>query len=78
MSSVVGLVIGAILAVWVFQVVSKKNGQVPWLWAIGTFLLPAVFVTIAGFIYNETAMKIVGIVMIVLSLGVVVLVLSAM
>ena len=62
MGSIVGLVIGIAMAVWVYQVVSKRGGQLPWLWAIGTVLLWPLFVTIAGFKYNETAMKVVGII----------------
>lgn len=62
MGSIVGIVIGIGMAVWVYNVLSTRGVQLPWLWAIGTALIWPVFVTIVGFKYNEAAMKIVGIV----------------
>lgn len=70
MGSIVGLVIGIAMAVWVYNVLSKKGVQLPWLWAIGTAIIWPIFVTIVGFKYNEGAMKIVGIIgLVILALG---------
>lgn len=72
MGGVVGLIIGIAMAVWVYQVVNRHNGAMPWLWAIGTVLIWPVFVTAVGFKFNESAMKVVGIiglVIIVLGIG---------
>jgi hypothetical protein len=66
MGGIVGLVIGIAMAVWVYNTVKRKGGDLPWLWAIGTFFIWPIFVTIVGFKYNEGAMKIVGIIGLVL------------
>ena len=36
-------------------------GRWPWLWAIGAFVFWPIVITIAGFEYDEFAMKLVGI-----------------
>ncbi len=62
MTGLVGLIISIAMAVWVYQVVNKHGGKLPWLWAIGTFVFGPLVATIAGFIYDETAMQLVGII----------------
>ena len=71
MGSIVGIIIGIAMAFWVYNVVNSRGGQLPWLWAIGTVVIWPIFVTIVGFKYNETAMKIVG------CIGLAIIVLSA-
>lgn len=59
---IVALLIGLAFAFWVYKVVSKSGGELPWLWAIGAFFIWPIVVTIAGFKFNDTAMKVVGII----------------
>ncbi len=61
MSAIIGVVIGIVMAVWVYKVVNRHDGQLPWLWAVGAFTFFPLVATIAGFKYNETAMLGVGI-----------------
>ena len=61
MISIVGLVVSLAMAVWLYKVVNRHDGQLPWLWAIGAFVFWPLVITIAGFGYNETVMKVVGI-----------------
>ena len=56
----VGLIISIAMAVWVYQVVNKHGGKLPWLWAIGTLVFWPLVVTIAGYKHDETAIMIVG------------------
>jgi hypothetical protein len=63
---IVGLLVAILMAVWVYKLVNRSGGELPWLWAIGTFLIWPLGVTIAGFKYNDTGMKVVGIIGLVL------------
>ena len=69
MSGMLGLLVSVAMAFWVYQVVSRRGGQLPWLWAIGTLLLWPVFITIVGFKYDETAMKWVGSIVLLVTIG---------
>ncbi len=60
MSGIIGLIISIAVAVWVYQVVNKHSGKLPWLWAIGTFVFWPLVATIAGLKYDETAIAVVG------------------
>lgn len=60
--SILSLLVAIIVAVWVYKVVNRHGGQLPWLWAIGAFVFWPLAATIAGFKYDETAMKVVGII----------------
>ena len=62
LSSIISLIVAIGMAVWVYQVVNRHGGQLPWLWAIGAFVFWPLTATIAGYKYNETAMKVVGII----------------
>ncbi len=62
MSIIISLVVAIGMALWVYQVVDRHGGGLPWLWAIGAFVFWPLTATIAGFKYNETAMKVVGII----------------
>ena len=62
MSGIVGLIVAIVMAVWVYQVVDRHGGKLPWLWVIGTFVFWPLVITIAGFKYDEIAMKVVGII----------------
>jgi hypothetical protein len=62
MSSIVALVVAIVMAVWVYKVVHRHGGPLAWLWAIGAFVFWPLAATIAGFKYDETTMKVVGII----------------
>jgi hypothetical protein len=64
-----GLIIGIALGVWVFQFLKGKNVDYPWAWGIGTAVLPAIFLTIVGFKYDNMAMKIVGCILLLILVG---------
>jgi hypothetical protein len=61
MSGIIGLIISIVMAVWVYKVVNRHGGQMPWLWAIGALVIWPLVIAIAGFKYDEIAMKVVGI-----------------
>ncbi len=61
MSSIVGLVVTLAMTVWIYLVVKKHDGQMPWLWAAGTLVFWPLVITIAGFEYDVFAMKVVGV-----------------
>ncbi len=61
MSGIVGLVVSILMAVWIYLVVKKHGGRLPWLWAIGALVFWPLVITIAGFEYDEFAMKVVGV-----------------
>jgi len=60
MSGIVGLIVAIAMAVWIYQVVDRHGGKLPWLWAIGALVLWPLLATIAGFKYDETAIAVVG------------------
>ena len=62
MSGIVGIIIAIAMAVWLYQIVNGHGGRLPWLWATGVFLFWPLVTTIAGFKYDEIAMKVVGII----------------
>ncbi len=73
MSGIVGLVVAIVMAVWIYLVVKKHGGQMPWLWAAGALVFWPLVITIAGFEYDEFAMKVVGVSGLVLTvLGIVI------
>ncbi len=55
------LIVAIVMAVWVYEEVKSHGGQRPWLWAIGTFVFWPLIATIAGYKYDETVLKMVGI-----------------
>jgi TPR repeat protein len=57
---IVQFFITIVMTVWVYKVVDRHGEPKPWLWAIGAFIFWAPVVTVAGFKYDETAMKVVG------------------
>ena len=61
MGGIVGLIVAIVMAVWVYEEVNSHGGQQPWLWAIGAFVFWPLIATIAGYKYDETALKMVGI-----------------
>ena len=67
---IIGLIVSIWMAVWIYQVVNGHGGKLPWLWAIGAFVLWPLVATIVGFKYDETAMSVTGLI----GLGFVVLV----
>ena len=62
MGGILSLIIAIVMAVWVYKVVNRHGGQLPWLWAVGAFVFWQLVATIAGYKYDETAMKVVGII----------------
>ncbi len=69
MSGIVGIIFAIAMAVWLYQIVNGHGGRLPWLWATGAFVFWPLVVTIAGFIYDDFIMMVVGI----SSLGLIVL-----
>ncbi len=62
MSGIIGLIISIAVAVWVYQVVNKHGGKLPWLWAAGAFVFWPVVIIMAGIKYEENAMQVVGLI----------------
>ncbi len=62
LNNIIAAIVAIGMAVWVYQVVNRHGGQLPWLWAIGAFVFWPLIATIAGYKYHETAMKVVGII----------------
>jgi hypothetical protein len=60
-AGIIGLIISIAVAVWVYQVVNRHGGKLPWLWAAGTLVFWPVVATIAGLKYDETAIAVVGV-----------------
>ncbi len=60
MTGIVGLIISIAMGVWVYQVVNKHGGKLPWLWAIGALAFWPLVATLAGSRYDETAIMVVG------------------
>jgi hypothetical protein len=60
MVGIVVLIVTIVMAVWIYQVVDRHGGKLPWLWAIGALVLWPLLATIAGFKYDETAIAVVG------------------
>ncbi len=61
LGNIVALIVAIVMAVWVYEEVNSQGGQRPWLWAIGAFVFWPLIATIAGFKYEQTALKMVGI-----------------
>ncbi len=59
---IIVLIISIAMAVRIYQVVNKHGGKLPWLWAAGAFVFWPLVATIAGYKYNETAMQLVGLI----------------
>jgi hypothetical protein len=59
-SGIVGLIISIAMAVWIYQVVNKNGGKLPWLWSAGAFVFWPLVATLAGYKYDETAIMVVG------------------
>ena len=59
---IVVLIVTIVMAVWIYQVVNRHGGKLPWLWAAGAFVLWPLVITIVGFKYNETAMSVMGLI----------------
>ncbi len=59
-SGIIGLIISIAMAAWIYQVVNKRGGKLPWLWAAGAFVFWPLVATIAGLKYDETAIMVVG------------------
>jgi hypothetical protein len=62
MSGIAELIVAIVMAVWAYQVVNRHGGKLPWLWAIGALVLWPLVIAVAGFKYDEIAMKVVGII----------------
>ncbi len=59
---IIVLIVTIWMAVWIYQVVNRHGGELPWLWAIGAFVFWPVVIIIAGIKYEENAMQIVGLI----------------
>jgi hypothetical protein len=57
---IIVLIISIAMAAWIYQVVDRYGGKLPWLWAAGAFVFWPLVATIAGYKYEETAMQLVG------------------
>ena len=60
MVGIVGLIISIAVAVWIYQVVNKHGGKLPWLWSAGAFVFWPAVIIIVGIKYDEIAMQLVG------------------
>ncbi len=60
-SGIIGLIISIAMAVWIYQVVNKNGGKLPWLWSAGAFVFWPLVATITGYKYDDTAIMVVGI-----------------
>ncbi len=60
MVGIVVLIVTIAVAVWVYQVVDRHGGKLPWLWAISAIVFWPLVATIAGLIYKERAIMVVG------------------
>ena len=60
MGGIVWLIISIWMAVWIYQVMDKHDGKLPWLWAAGAFVFWPLVASIAGYKYNERAIMVVG------------------
>ncbi len=54
------LIVAIWMAVWIYQVVNRHDGKLPWLWSAGTFVFWPVVILFAGIKYDEYAMQVVG------------------
>ncbi len=59
---IIVLIVTIWMAVWIYQVVNKHGGELPWLWAAGAFVFWPVVIIIAGIKYEENAMQVVGLI----------------
>jgi len=60
MGFIIGLIISIVMAAWIYEVVNRHDGKLPWLWAAGAFVFWPLIATIAGYKYDETTIMIVG------------------
>jgi len=60
MVGIVVLIVSIVMAVWIYQVVDRHHGELPWLWATGAFVFWPLVAIIAGYKYNERAIMVVG------------------
>ena len=60
MVGIVVLIVTIAMAAWIYQVVNKNGGKLPWMWAAGTFVFWPVAILFAGIKYDEYAMQVVG------------------
>ena len=60
MGGIAGLIVAIVMAVWVYKVVDRHGGELPWLWAIGAFVFWPIIATIAGVKYDEATIMVVG------------------
>jgi hypothetical protein len=56
------LIVAIVMAVWIYQVVNRHGGKLPWLWAAGAFVLWPLVATIAGYKHDEASIMVVGII----------------
>ena len=57
---IVVLIVTIAMAAWIYQVVNRHDGKLPWLWAAGTFVFWPAAILFAGIKYDEYAMQVVG------------------
>ncbi len=57
---IIVLIVTIWMAVWIYQVVNRNGGKLPWLWSAGAFVFWPVVILFAGIKYDETAMQVVG------------------
>jgi len=69
MVGIVGLIISIAVAVWIYQVVNKHGGKLPWLWSAGAFVFWPAVIIIVGIKYDEITMQVVGLI----ALGIIIL-----
>jgi hypothetical protein len=62
MGGIVGIIISIVMAVWIYQVVNRHGGKLPWLWAAGAFVFWPLVATIAGYKHDEASIMVVGII----------------
>ena len=61
LGNIVALIVAIAMAVWIYQVVNRHGGRLPWLWAAGAFVFWPLVATFAGFKYDDFVMNVVGI-----------------
>ena len=59
---IIVLIVTIWMAVWVYQVVNRHGGKLPWMWAAGAFVFWPVVILFAGIKYDEITMQVVGLI----------------